>query len=40
MKILGALGIALSNIDNAPINLNGIRLVNCFGLSSDVSKKM
>jgi N,N'-diacetyllegionaminate synthase len=34
------LGIVLSNIDNAPISLNGIRLVNCFGLSSDYSKIM
>ena len=30
MDILSAVGVALINIDDAPIKLNGIKLENCF----------
>lgn len=35
-----ALGVALANIDNAPIKLNGMRLENCFDTSGGITTKL
>ncbi len=40
MTLLNALGIALSNIDDAPISLKGIRLGNCFDTTEGIINKL
>ena len=40
LNFLDALGIALTNIDDAPINLNGIKLYNFFDTISGILTKL
>jgi vacuolar protein sorting-associated protein 13A/C len=37
---LNALGVAFSNIDDAPIKLNGIKLENCFDSTAGITSKL
>jgi vacuolar protein sorting-associated protein 13A/C len=38
--IVKALGCALTNIDEAPINLKGIKLHECFDTTDGITKKL
>jgi hypothetical protein len=38
--IFSAIGVALANIDDAPIKLNGIKLNACFDTMSGITGKL
>lgn len=39
-SIATALGVALSNIDEAPLNFQGLQLTNCFDTAAGITNKM